>query len=47
MTEQNLGKKVASEAITSFGGMSIGSVFRYLFSILVFKITLINKLQML
>ena len=33
MTEQNLGKKVASEAITSFGGMSVGSVFRYLFSI--------------
>ena len=33
MNNQNLGKKVASEAITSFGGMSLGSVFRYLFSI--------------
>jgi len=34
MNQNNLGKKVASEAITSFGGMSAGSVFRYLFSIL-------------
>ena len=33
MKEQNLGKKVASEAIVSFGGMSTGSIFRYLFSI--------------
>ena len=33
MNQNNLGKKVASEAITSFGGMSAGSVFRYLFSI--------------
>ena len=34
MEQNSLGKKVASEAITSFGGMSTGSVFRYLFSIL-------------
>jgi len=34
MKEKSLGRKVASEAITSFGGMSAGSVFRYLFSIL-------------
>ena len=33
MEQNSLGKKVASEAITSFGGMSTGSVFRYLFSI--------------
>ena len=33
MKEQNLGKKVANEALTSFAGMSIGSVFRYIFSI--------------
>ena len=33
MKEKNLGKKVASEAIVSFAGMSAGSVFRYLFSI--------------
>ena len=34
MKEKNLGKKVANEAATSFAGMSIGSVFRYIFSIL-------------
>jgi O-antigen/teichoic acid export membrane protein len=34
MKEQNLGRKVANEAATSFAGMSIGSVFRYIFSIL-------------
>ena len=34
MSNNLIGRKVAKEAFVSFGGMGIGSVFRYLFSIL-------------